>query len=58
MSELTIDERAPDAPPPASNDFYEALARPRTPEERAALRWRLPSPSRVVVSQDVGRRLR
>lgn len=40
-----------DAQPPATRDFYEALG-PKTTQEKAAIIWRLPSPSLVVVPQD------
>jgi hypothetical protein len=41
----------PDAQPPATSDFYEAF-RSRTPREKAAIIWRMPSPSLVLVPQD------
>jgi len=43
-----MDETTLDAQPPAYSDFYEAF-RSRTPQEKAAIIWRLPSPSLVVV---------
>lgn len=38
-------------PPATFSDFYEAF-RPLTPTEKAALIWRMPSPSHVVVSNE------
>lgn len=38
--------------PTGYSDFYEALG-PKTPQEKAAIVWRLPKDSAVVVGDDL-----
>ena len=49
---MVVELDEPDALPPVTySDFYETF-RSRTPGEKAAIIWRMPSPSLVLVPAD------
>ena len=49
---MVVELDEPDAQPPVTySDFYETF-RSRTPREKAAIIWRMPSPSLVLVPAD------